>query len=214
MVPTPGGRITKIEPQKKNPKRFSLFIDNEFAMGVNQELLLKFNLSEGVHLSQEQLEVIEREETFRQAKEVALRSLSRTPKSTREISRRLRDRGFEEQLIGEVVCELEKYGYLNDRDFARIYSEGCLRTNPLGPRLLSQKLFKKGLSRELIEQTVEETYRQHDEVTLAKRLLMKRREAYEGLDSRIARKRKADYLARRGFCWDAIREALDVKEDE
>jgi regulatory protein len=214
MVPTSGGRITRIEPQKKNPKRFSIFIDNEFALGVNEELLLKFNLSQGVHLSRQELEVIEREETFRQAKEAALRSLSRTPKSTREISRRLKDWGFEEQVIGEVVCELEKYGYLNDREFARIYSESCLRTNPLGPRLLSQKLFTKGLSRELIQQTIEETYRQHDEVTLAKKLLAKRRDTYEAVDSRIARKRKADYLARRGFSWDAIREALDVKEDE
>lgn len=214
MIRAPGGKVTKIEPQKKNPGRVSIFIDNEFALGVSRELLLKFDLSEGIQLSGEQLELLEKEESVKQAKEIAFRSLSRTPKSTSEISKKLKERDFQEQVIGEVIRELEKYGYLNDQEFARIYSESCLRAKPLGPKLLSQKLFKKGLNKELIEETIKEIYRQHDEVALAKRLLVKRTETYKALDSRTARKRKADYLARRGFSWDVIRETLDIEESE
>jgi regulatory protein len=214
MTHTPGGRITKIEPQKKNPKRVSIFIDDQFALGVDQELLLKFNLSEGVHLSREQLESLEREESLKQAKDIALRSLSRSPKSTREISKKLKEKGFQEQIIDVVIRDLEKYGYLNDTELARVFSESCLRTKPLGPRLLREKLYKKGLNRELIEATVEQFYQEHEEAELAGGLLAKRRRAYEGLDPRTARKRKADYLARRGFSWEAIKEALDIREDE
>lgn len=214
MIRAPGGKVTKIEPQKKNPRRVSIFIDNQFALGVSQELLLKFNLSEGIQLSGEQLELLEKEESVRQAKEIAFRSLSHTPKSTSEISKKLKERDFQEQVIGEVIRELEKYGYLNDRNFARMYSESCLRAKPLGPKLLSQKLFKKGLNKELIDETVKEIYRQHDQVALAGRLLRKREGVYRGLDPRTARKRKADYLARRGFGWDTIKEVLDIEESE
>jgi len=45
-------------------------------------------------------------------------------------------------------------------------------------------------------------------------LLVKRTETYKALDSRTARKRKADYLARRGFSWDTIKEVLDIEESE
>jgi len=214
MIRAPGGKVTKIEPQKKNPRRVSIFIDNQFALGVSQELLLKFNLSEGIQLSGEQLELLEKEESVRQAKEIAFRSLSHTPKSTSEISKKLKERDFQEQVIGEVIRELEKYGYLNDRNFARMYSESCLRAKPLGPKLLSQKLFKKGLNKELIDETVKEIYRQHDQVALVGRLLRKREGVYRGLDPWTARKRKADYLARRGFGWDAIKEVLDIEESE
>lgn len=214
MDEVPGGKITKIEPQKKNPRRVSIFIDNEFALGVSHDVLLKFGLNEGINLSGEQLELLKREESKGQAKESALRSLSRTPKSTSEVSKRLKEKGFTEEVIKEVIHQLESYGYLNDQEFARVYSESCLRAKPLGPKLLSQKLFKKGLNRELIEETVKEIYRQHDEVILAARLLAKRKGVYKGLDSRTARKRKADYLARRGFSWDAIREVSDAEESE
>ena len=214
MTHAPGGKITKIEPQKRNPKRFSIFIDDQFALGVDQELLLKFNLSEGAHLSREQLESLEREESLKQAKDIALRSLSRSPKSTREIAKKLKEKGFQEQVIEVVIRDLEKYGYLNDPEFARVYSESCLRTKPLGPRLLREKLYKKGLTRELIEATVERFYQEHEEAELAGGLLAKRRRAYVGLDPRTSWKRKADYLARRGFSWEAIKEALDIREDE
>ena len=33
-------KITSVEPQKKNPKRFSIFLDGEFAFGADEDLVV------------------------------------------------------------------------------------------------------------------------------------------------------------------------------
>ena len=40
-------QITKIEVQKKKQNRFNIYINDEFAFGVDEATLLKFSLTKG-----------------------------------------------------------------------------------------------------------------------------------------------------------------------
>ena len=44
------GKITSVEPQKKNPKRFNVFIDGEFAFGADEDLVVNYRLIPGKNI--------------------------------------------------------------------------------------------------------------------------------------------------------------------
>lgn len=46
-------QISKIERQKKNPQRYSIFIQDEYAFGVDEQILLKFSIHKGMSLNQD-----------------------------------------------------------------------------------------------------------------------------------------------------------------
>ena len=51
-------RITRIEPQKRRKDRFSIFVDDEFALGVDADLLVEFHLAEGLELEEGRLSYV------------------------------------------------------------------------------------------------------------------------------------------------------------
>ena len=54
-------QITKIEVQKKKQNRFNIYLNNEFAFGVDEDTLLKFGLTKGTELTQDTIREIEQE---------------------------------------------------------------------------------------------------------------------------------------------------------
>ena len=68
--------ITKIETQKRNPKRRSVFIDGKFAFGLDEEVLYKLGVKKGDSLTEQQIKKITKEERKKEAKDVALKILS------------------------------------------------------------------------------------------------------------------------------------------
>ena len=63
--------VTKIEVQKRNPKRRSVFIDGEFAFGLDEEVLHKSGLKKGESLTQPRIDEITEEE-YLQGEEILL----------------------------------------------------------------------------------------------------------------------------------------------
>src|SRR3989304_9319291 len=51
-------KITSVEPQKKNSKRFNLFLDGEFALGADEDLVVNRRLVVGKVIAPEELEKI------------------------------------------------------------------------------------------------------------------------------------------------------------
>ncbi|MDZ7682402.1 MAG: hypothetical protein U5J63_11990 [Fodinibius sp.] len=49
------GVITSIRVQKNNKERYSIFVDEEFLLGVAEQTLLKFSLSKGDEITSAQL---------------------------------------------------------------------------------------------------------------------------------------------------------------
>ena len=64
-------KITKIELQKKNKKRYSLFAEDDFIIGVSEETLLAFDLYQGKELSGPTIEEIKLNENMVSVREQA-----------------------------------------------------------------------------------------------------------------------------------------------
>ena len=80
-------KITSIEPQKRNKDRFSIYIDDKFYMGVNQDVVLKHFLTKGMEVDEEFLnDVIKTEEKKQLILPVTILDLNQEVKKKLEIN--------------------------------------------------------------------------------------------------------------------------------
>ena len=202
-------KITSIERQAKRSDRYSVFLDGEFAFGIHEDVLIKSGIAKGDLLNETQIENIIEKETRRKAKEKSFRLLSVRARSRKELVDRLKMAKFSQPVIDSVLEDLEKLNLINDSDFAKIYARSRMVTRPAGEFLLRQELKQKGVSEKDVESGVEEAYREKSEQTLARELAVKRKKRLASVEETKAKKRMSDFLLRRGFSWDIVKDIIE-----
>ena len=94
-------KITKIEKQKKNSERYSLYVDDEFWMGVNEAVLVKFALFKAQTVTAKDLNEIAEAEYQHSIYSQAIKFLAhglKTVKETRDyLTKYLADRHKEQE---------------------------------------------------------------------------------------------------------------------
>ena len=206
--------ITKIEVQKRNPKRRSIYVDDVFVAGVDAELAAELGLREGASIDDDVLQRALFSEEKRRALESAYRSLSRRAHSVHELGEKLRHRGYPASIVEEVLARLKEQGYLDDPEFARGFVRNQMTMKPMGERGLRAALRKKGVADDIIDTVVKEAFSENDARAVATGVAQKRLRSYAGLDPHKARQRLANLLLRRGFEYEVVNEVLrDVMQN-
>ena len=206
-------KITAVLPQKRNANRSSVFIDGVFAFGVRNEDLASLSIAPGREITRERLEALTAEKIYADARESALKYLSARPRTFRETVKRLEEYEYPSDVITRVMELLLKYNYIDDKQYAFDYSASRLKSGKYGPRRVKNELKQKGVEADLIDEAFENAASVYDETEAAREWLRKKRFSINEADA-AGRKRVSDALARRGFSWSAIREALNGDEDE
>ena len=150
------------------------------------------------------------------AREAALKLLGRTRRTRADLTRRLRDRGFAEGVISEVLERLAGVGLVDDAEYARAFLAGRWGRRASGWRRLEQELRARGIGaadigrgRALLEEAVGPV----DELSGARRLLAQAERRYRGLEPRVRRQKLYALLLRRGFDSETIEQALSAESD-
>jgi len=201
-------RITRIEAQKRRPGRKSIFLDGAFAIGISDETLLRSGLRTGDSLEPEALKELQDLEEVSDARTSALRLLGRRPRSTKELTDRLRRKQYREETINTVILKLTETGILDDEAFARMYLRDHLTLRPSGGRLLAQKLRRFGIDREMIVRVLADALPDETDAAIqaAEKYLRSRS---TGLEESVVRSRLTAFLARRGFSWETINATIE-----
>jgi regulatory protein len=208
-------RITKIESQKKNPKRRSIFLDGEFAFGLDEEVLYKYGLKTGEELDQKKIGQILESEVKKESNDAALKFLSYRMRSEKEVRDKLKKKEFAQDVIEEVIEDLRRVNLIDDYSFASAFVRDKISNKPQGKILLKQELWKKGIKEETIEKVLKEYFEDEDEeLNLAKKLLDKRKKRYENLDKNVAKRRMMSFLLKRGFSYEIVKEVLKIEDVE
>ena len=202
------GRVTRIEPQRHDPDRVSIFIDGEFAFGLPALEADVQGVAVGEEIDGERLALLLALDEKARAVSAALAFLAYRPRSEREVRDRLRQKGYPPEAIEAAAEKLIGWRYLDDADFARRWVENRETHQPRGRRLLEQELRRKGIDRDTARDTVEEAG--IDERATALELARDRLRRLSGSDPAANRRRLADFLARRGYGWDVVRPTLDA----
>lgn len=195
------GKVTKLKYQKKNRDRVNVYLDGRFAFGLPAIVAAK--LQPGQHLSDFEIEGLQREGSTETFYSWALNFLSYRPRSRAEVSGRLQKRGASEEQIEAIVERLERAGFLDDEAFARYWVENRERFRPRGLRALRYELRNKGVRREIIEEAISDV----DVSDGAYRAAEKKARRLSQADEQTFYRKLVAYLARRGFSYEVAREA-------
>lgn len=220
-------KISSVEPQKKNPKRFNIFLDGEFAFGADEDLVVNRRLVVGKVISSEDLEKILFEAEVGKLMEKMYRLFSirqRSEKEVRDYFRiknqelRIKDKEQISQLAVDSVIEvLKKKGMVNDLEFAKAWVEARRKSKQKGIKALKAELFQKGIEKEIIEEVVSQQASGSSEEELAKQALEKKMKHWKNLEPkelsekslRDLKKKAFEYLMRKGFEYDVVSEVIE-----
>ncbi|GAG68992.1 unnamed protein product, partial [marine sediment metagenome] len=125
--------------------------------------------------------------------------LSRRIYSRYEISRKLNNKGYPESIISNLIFWLENNNYINDELFAEMWAQFRLQNKPIGRYKLNQELRIKGIKQDIIQKVIDKTYKEIDELTLARNLIKEKIVSSEIKNIRINPKNIYNFLLRRGF---------------
>jgi regulatory protein len=204
-------KITKIEQQKKNHSRYSVYIDDAFAFGISEDVYIRNrkSLVAGSEINQSFIDDVLTAEEIQKTMDSALNLLSFRIRSEQELRIRLRQKGYEDNWIDEALVKLRSYNYVNDETFARTLAKDRQSFKKLGQRGLKAELKQKGISSDIITEVVEELCTDEKELEQAFELCEKKYRVLEGKDPLQKTKQKMlQFLIRKGYSYDIAGKAI------
>ncbi len=211
-------KITQVEQQKKNPRRFNIFLDGEFAFGADEDLVVNRRLLVGKEISLEDLPKILFETEVGKLMERMYALFGRRQRSEKEVKDYLRNLSFKRKIkdkeeLSDVVIEavietLKRKGMVNDAQFAQSWVEARRKSKKKGLNALKSELYQKGIARNVIEETLEGQTSESEE-KLAKEALEKKMRVWKNLEKLEFKKKALEFLVRRGFSYDVAKDVVD-----
>lgn len=199
------GQVTALTPQRGRRERLNVFLDGEFAFGVEAEAAARAGLAVGMTLDEDAVARLRGEDEAARYRDDALRFLSFRPRSVVEVERYLRRRGADEASVAATLERLRGAGLVDDAAFARYWIENRGAFSPRGARALQAELRAKGVAPEGIDEALQETGEGEEE--RAYQAGRKRLRLFARLDEDEFRRRMYGFLQRRGFDYETARAA-------
>ncbi len=188
--------ITALTAQKKNPERINVFLDGEFAFGLQR--IVAAWLSVGQQLSDEKIKQLRQEDQQEIAYQKGLNLLSYRMHSEAEIIQKLQKQDIPEENIENTIQRLKHSGLLDDARFAGAWVENRKIYRPRSRRALAYELKQRGVSPETIDEALSEL----DEDEMAYQAALKRSQRLKDHDWGDFRLKLTRFLAQRGFNYE------------
>jgi regulatory protein len=199
--------ITAIEPRRKSLS--ALFLDGEFAVNLDTEILLKSGYKMGRELDDEQLHELIQASESRRASEKALYLLEHRSHSQKELADKI-SRVTSREAAEAAAHHMVEIGLVDDEAYARSLAAELLGRKGFSASRVRNELLQKGIDKELAEQIIEETA--PDPVEKIMELIHKKYRAK--LDDEKGCRRSIAALQRLGYRWGDIRTALNQFKNE
>jgi regulatory protein len=202
-------RITGIEPQQRRPDRVSIFVEGVFVLGVDREVAVTLGLAVGQFMDEDRLKTLARAEEVRRASDLALQFLGYRARSRAEVRRRLSRKGYEEDIIDQVIAGLMRHGLIDDSQFTEAWVRARSTGRAMGPRRIAWELRQKGVDADLVREAVERIDPE-TELGMALKIGRQKAESVRGEPMQVARRKLAAALQRRGFSWEVTAQVLEM----
>jgi len=136
---------------------------------------------------------------------LAIKYLSYQPRTVYEMKKYIEKKGFDRDIVKEVIETLLEKNYLNDKDFAKLFIESKVRNKPKSKFAFQYELKKKGISPWIIDAVLE----QYDDQDLAFTAVKPKIKMWKNLDAETFKKKMLNYLRYRGFNYDIFISTLN-----
>ena len=200
-------KITKIEIQKKNKERVSLFLDGEYAFSISAELVYKEGLKTNNEIDSEKLKVLAEREGLIKCKNSALRIIEKSYKTEKEVRDKLILKGYDENSINKSIEFLKEYNFINDSNYTKAFINDKLKSQ--GSQKIKYTLIQKGISIDSINEELSNLNKENEKniaITIAKKKLdiIKKKET----DNYKISGKLYRYLISKGYEYDVTKEVV------
>lgn len=194
--------IQDLKPSKHIAGRWLVMLEDGTVLRVGENEVLQFSLYRGRELTGEEGEQLLSSARSSGLKEKALDLLTRKPMSRKELELKLEQWEASQSEQSQICDRLEELGFLDDGRYARqVVSHYAAKG--YGTRKLRDELYRRGVPREFWDEALEQC---EDCSELLDAFLEKK---LKGSRDPKEMKRASEALARRGYSWSEIREALN-----
>lgn len=194
-------RIETIRPSSRQGGKTRIVFDDGSTLAVLPSVAAEFGLCAGSELDETQLAALKQRASEMAAKDRAVRIISTTGVTRRDLERRLLQKGESAQDAKTAVEWLGELSLLDDAEVARqIVARGAAKG--YGKARIRQMLFEKQVPRELWDEALAQMPDMDDALDdfLQKKL--------RGSTDRADVQKAAQAAARRGFSWSEIKAAI------
>ena len=194
-------RIERIEASKHKRGRVLVFLEDGACLKITEQELLDFGLRAGDRMDEAALNRLKEAAGVSNVKAAAAELIGKRAMSRATLEKKLREKGASADDARYAAEWLEAIGAINDADYAallvRHYSE-----MGYGPARIRDKLYEKGVPRELWEEALEQLPDHGGQIDRFLQGKLRGRTPDEK-----EKKRLTDALLRRGFSWGDVRAA-------
>lgn len=195
-------KVTALTTQQKNKERVNVHLDGRFAFGL--AAIVAARLKVGQTLGDDEIARLKSVDEAEEAYNKALKYLSYRPRSRAELERYLKGKKLSAEASEQVLARLGRLQLVDDAEFARYWVENREQFAPRGKYALRAELRQKGIAAGDVETALGGL----DEAAGAYEAARKRAARMSGLDRPTFQRRLSDFLARRGFGYDVVKDVV------
>ena len=199
--------VTKIK-QIGRTNRYHVYVDEQWSGIFMDVTLATYKIKTGGEFDEGEFARIKEENDARVSFDMATSYMEKYVTSEKGIKDYLKKKGFDEKIISKAVEKLKEYGFVDDEKFAKNYFESL--SSGKGKRAIATKLLQKGISKEIVENLLENVDEEQQFETakkLAEKFVKNRAQSanlrqkclahliYKGYDYSVAQKATQDALA-------------------
>ncbi len=199
-------KIIKIKRSTKYSDRIIIILDDKSVFRIPEGVFVLNILHEGDEVTKKEIESYGKKMRLQEARDSANRLLGFRMRSIFEMKRRLKEKDFDQEEIDYTIQNLINKNFLNDEEFGRAFVKEKVQNKKIGPRALKKEIFQHNLPTELMESLIQEVYDEYNPKALIELHLAKKRIKKKTLINKKDKKRLTDFLIRKGFYWDSIRD--------
>ena len=207
--------ITKVSAQKR-PGRYNIFLDGKYAFSAGEKTVAEFVLLKGKELDDEQVEKIRQFDAVVKGSDLAAHFLSYEPRTIFEVLQYLKKHEISDEAANSAVNQLNELGYLDDRQYAKLFIKNDLRVGSDGPKSLLRKLTQKGVDPEISQTELDEVM-DEDWIEVGQRVIKSMIHQAGKLAQRELKRKMKTKLLMHGFDGGISSEiiaSLDLEDDE
>ena len=194
-------RVERVEASKHKKGRVLVFLGDGACLKITEQELLDFGLRSGDELDEETLKRLKEAAGVSNTRAAAADLIGKRAMSRRDLERKLQEKGASETEARYAAEWLEAIGALNDAEYAAALVRHYSRLG-YGPTRVREKLYEKGVPRELWEDALEELPADGGQVDAFLRSKLRGRTPDEK-----EKRRLTNALLRRGFPWGEVKAA-------
>ena len=206
-----------LQSLEKRRNKIILIFDQSDKIEIYYDVYLTLSLFKGDEVTPKRIDEINLMNAEFEVKNSAFRYLSNRNHSALELKTKLRKKGFDAEIIQKVVLELKDKKYLNDYTFAENFVRNRVERRKEGIVKITSELYKKGITREIIEEvtrSINENPKNYENAYELGKSKFEKIQKRGDSDQNKVKSKLFNFLRGRGFTSDVIFQVINDLMDE